>query len=242
LKAASEAQIRAAGAEPGFGSPVGLSVRPRLHDPGIWVIGDLSLPAGLNYVAGANQPDVHLVGVNYPRDFAVTTLADLAQANVGDPCPECRAGFEARRGYWLAHWQALADFEYADETGHPRPGSAGVGTALLAPILAAILAAQSPGQPTNWPAGLSPVDVYVIVLAAWEGLESWTRGLERRNVKVLVDDRTVSAGVKFSDADLVGAPVRVTVSGRSLEAGGLEVARRGEKAKVLSPDEVAALL
>lgn len=241
LRPADEGQIHAAGAEPGFGSPVGLRTRSLLTEPGLWVVGDLSLPAGSNYVAGANRPDTHLIGVNYPRDFAVTTLADIAAAKAGDPCPECQLPLETRMGFWVARWETLPSFRYAGEAGKPREGAIGLGTVFLMPLLAALLAPHDAGHGLRWPAGTAPVDVYVVVLAAWGGLTDWVVDLEGRGLVVLVDDRAASAGVKFADADLIGARVRITVSARSLAAGGVEVARSGEAPHVVPVADVAGL-
>ncbi len=242
LQPADEDQIRRAGAEPGFGSPVGLRTRIRPADPGLWVVGDISLPAGVNYVAGANRPDTHYTGVNYPRDFAVTTFADIAAARAGDPCAACRAPLEPKRGFWVARWEALPGFRYTDEAGKPQDGAGGLGTVLMLPLLAATLASSGPAQGPRWPAGIAPIDVYVVVLAPWEGLAAWADGLEHHGHVVLIDDRAASAGVKFADADWVGARLRVTISARSLAAGGVELDWRGEAPRVVPADAVLGLL
>ncbi len=242
LVPADERLIRAAGAEPGFASPIGLKVRAQPNDAGLWVVGDLSIPAGANYVAGANRPDTHLTGVNYPRDFVVTSLADVAAARAGDPCPECHSPLEGRTGFWVARWDPLPGFSYTDEGGRAQQGEGRVGTALLIPLLAALLTQQDPQRAPSWPAEIAPLDAYVVVLTPWEGLSDWVAALERRGLAVLVDGRAVSAGVKFADADLVGARLRITVSKRSLADGGVEVLRPGESPLVVSPEQAAALL
>jgi prolyl-tRNA synthetase len=223
LRPAEAGQIRSVGAEPGFASPLGLNVRPGLQGRGVLVVGDPSIAATPNLVAGANRSGYHMCGVNYPRDFAVSLLADICLAQAGDTCPACGHPLSPARGIWLASWQAQADaFRFTGEGGEARAGSLGIGSAFLEPMMAALLGSHAGEPGIAWPAHLAPIDVYVVVLADWAGLDSWVERLEQAGHGVLVDDRPLSAGVKFGDAELVGAPLRVTVSARSLAAGGLE--------------------
>ncbi|RME37116.1 MAG: hypothetical protein D6793_04720, partial [Thermoflexia bacterium] len=85
-----------------------LRVRPTPDGEGVLVIGDLSIRSGANFVAGANREGYHLMGVNYPRDFAVTRLEDVAQARAGLPCPECGAPLEKTTAALLASWNAVS--------------------------------------------------------------------------------------------------------------------------------------
>ena len=227
---AQEAVIRGAGAEPGFASPVGLQVRSPESPGGLLVVGDLSLLEGRAFVAGANKPGYHWMGVNYPRDFRVTILADIASARSADPCPVCGQPMSDEQGMVLAHWSTHAHaFDYADTSGGLSAGPAGIGTAFLDRLLAALLVAHSDERGMAWPRELAPYQIHVVSLGPNESAEPFVARLLEAGLIVLWDDRQASPGVKFADADLIGCPVRLTVSRRSIEKGGAEVSRRGGK-------------
>jgi prolyl-tRNA synthetase len=239
LRPATEGEIRAIGAVPGYASPVGLRVRPTREGEGALVIGDLSLRAGANFVAGANREGYHLTGINYPRDFAVTLLEDVAQARPRHPCPQCGAPLESVPGTVLASWwagRAVGPHLYADPGGALRPVAVGWCQAELEGWVAAVAETCRDEFGLLWPPALAPFDIHLVVLGkeepVREAAEEVCRHLPGR---VLWDDRDESAGVKFADADLIGCPVRLTVSRRSLEAGGIEVKARVEKERQIVP-------
>jgi len=239
LHPATEEEIRAIGAVPGYASPVGLRVRPAREGEGALVVGDLSIRAGANFVAGANREGYHLTGVNYPRDFAVTLLDDVAQARPGHPCPRCGAPLEAVLGTVLASWwadRATGPHLYADPEGSLRPVAVGWCQAELEGWVAAVAETCRDDFGFVWPPALAPFDVHLVVLGKEEAVrEAADEVCRRLTVPVLCDDRDESAGVKFADADLIGCPVRLTVSRRSLEAGGVEVKARAEKERRVVP-------
>lgn len=237
LEPALEEDVRNVGAEPGYGSPVGLDVRRALGDSGVLVVADRSIRKGSNFVAGANRHGYHLVGVNYPRDFAVTTVVDVAQAKAGHLCPRCEGTLVARAGIELGHCFKLGTHyaeavgaSYLDADGDEHPivmGSYGIGVGRL---MAAVIEEHHDDHGIIWPPALAPFDVYLLTLGTdqevWEQAEFFCARLEEAGLDVLLDDREESAGVKFTDADLVGCPVRATVSRRSLERGGVELKAR----------------
>ena len=239
LRPATEEEIRAIGAVPGYASPVGLRVRPTRDGEGVLVVGDRSIRAGANFVAGANREGYHLTGVNYPRDFAVTLLDDAAQARPGHLCPHCGAPLEAVPGTVLASWwadRAAGPHLYADPEGSLRPVAVGGCQAELEGWVAAVAETCRDEFGFVWPPALAPFDVHLVVLGKEEAVREAAGEVCRRlTVPVLCDDRDESAGVKFADADLIGCPVRLTVSRRSLEAGGVEVKARGEKERQVVP-------
>ncbi len=238
LQPASEKVIRSAGAEPGYASPIGLDIKTSFGDKGLLVIGDFSIEQGVNFVAGANKPGFHMSGVNYPRDFSVTLLADVALAKEGDGCPVCGEALKANRGIYLGGWQRLsASIRYTCEEGHDRYTHVGLGTLFLEPILSAILAEHQDDQGMTWPAKMAPFDVYLVELKCPQEAEEVARDLEAVGLGVLHDDREASPGIKFSDADLIGLPIRITVSRRSLEQGGVECAIRGKNTRQIVPLE-----
>ena len=225
---AEESVVRGSGAEPGFASPVGLKVRSPVSSEGVLVLGDLSLLEGRNFVAGANRPGHHLLGVNYPRDFRVTVLADIANARRADPCPTCGQPMVEEHGMVLAQWSTHVNaFEYSSASGGVSPGLVGIGTVFLDSVLAALLITHHDERGIAWPVGLAPYQVHVVSLGPKEIAEPLVTRLMEAGLTVLWDDREASPGVKFADADLIGCPVRVTMSRRSMEKGGAEVSRRG---------------
>ncbi|MCX7854824.1 MAG: His/Gly/Thr/Pro-type tRNA ligase C-terminal domain-containing protein [Anaerolineae bacterium] len=238
LRPATEGEIRSIGAVPGYASPVGLRVRPMREGEGALVVGDLSIRAGANFVAGANREGYHLTGVNYPRDFAVTLLEDIAQARSGHPCPHCSAPLESLPGTVLASWWAncAVPHSYADPDGALRPVAVGWCRAELEGWGAAVAETCRDEFGLVWPPALAPFDVHLIVLGKEEPVREAAEEVCRLLAgRILCDDRDESAGVKFADADLIGCPVRLTVSRRSLEAGGVEVKLRGGKERQVIP-------
>jgi prolyl-tRNA synthetase len=243
LRPATDEEIRAAGAEPGYASPVGLDVRETRDGPGVFVVADPSIEAGSNFVAGANRPGYHFTGVNYPRDFAVTLLADIAQAEGGHLCPHCDGTLTAESSIELGHCfklgthyaESVGAMYHDQEKGEEHPivmGSYGIGVGRL---MAAVIETHHDEHGIVWPPALAPFDVYLLRLGADEPVskqadEAYTR-LQEAGLEVLYDEREESAGVKFADADLIGCPVRATVSERSLRTGGVEVKARWAKKK-----------
>lgn len=239
LRPATDEEICAAGAEPGYASPAGLTVRETRDGPGVLVVADSSIETGGNFVAGANRPGYHLTGVNYPRDFSVTILDDIAQAQPGYLCPHCDGVLAAEHAIELGHCFKLGT-RYSDAVGvtysaeeGERPvvmGSYGIGVGRL---LAAVIEIHHDEHGIIWPSALAPFDVHLLTLSDSEAVhvqaEAVYAQLQEAGMEVLYDDREESAGVKFADADLIGCPVRLTVSKRSLKAGGVELKARWAK-------------
>jgi prolyl-tRNA synthetase len=244
--------VEAAGAEPGYGSPVGLDVRDSLDDAGVLVVADPSIEIGSNFVAGANRHGYHLVGVNYPRDFSVTILADIAQAKAGQLCLACGGTLVAESSIELGHCFKLGTHyaesvgaTYLDPEGKEHPivmGSYGIGVGRL---MAAVIEMHHDDYGIIWPPVLAPFDVHLLTLGTdeetQERAESFYAQLVGAGYEVLFDDREESAGVKFNDADLIGCPIRGTVSRRSLEKGGVELkARWADERQVVQPEQLVA--
>jgi prolyl-tRNA synthetase len=228
LDPAQESVIRKAGAEPGYGGPVNLPVKTDDESGVVLVIGDHMVEAGTNFVSGANKSGLHLRGVNYPRDFSVTLFADIAEAKEGYRCPECSESLEAGRGILLAWRQQLNKaFQYNAEDGRAQFGYASMGTLLLEATMAALIDVHADEVGIGWPTSLAPFDVYLVALKSSDEEDAACDALNAAGLRVLLDDRKVSAGVKFTDADLIGCPLRVTVSKRSVQEGGAEISLRG---------------
>lgn len=257
LRAAEEDEIRAVGAEPGYASPVGLTARARLaDDAGVIVVADRSIENSVNLVSGANEAGYHLTGVNYPRDFTVTLLADIAEATQGAACARCADGtLQIERAIELGHCFKLGTYysekmgvTYLNEHGKAQPvymGSYGIG---LDRLIAAIIEMHHDDYGIVWPRCVAPFDVHIVTLG--KQVEYQARGqalyeeLQQAGLSVLLDDRQERPGVKFTDADLIGAPLRLTISQRAAERGAVEAKWRheGDRFDIPLENTVAAVL
>ena len=256
----SEDEVAAAGFVPGSAGAVGLNERlPAARR--VRVIADDLLPREVNLVAGANKPDAHLLNVNYSRDWQADTVADIALAAEGSLCAapgdgesQCRTPMDLRRGIEMGQVFKLGTFyaeklgaTFLDAEGKQRPavmGSYGIGTERL---LAAIIEANHDERGIIWPAEIAPFQVHLVALQperqeVRSAAEELYDSLQSNGLAVLYDDREETPGVKFNDADLLGTPLRVTVSPRTLEKGSLEVKRRSEKESELVPLDSALSL
>ena len=241
LRLATEAEVIDAGIVAGSASAIGIS--------GIKIIADDSITSGANFVAGANKPDTHYRNVNYPRDFNVDLMADIARAHAGEGCPKCGSKLLSTRGIEVGHVFKLGTFLseklgalFVDPDGISRPiimGCYGIG---LDRLLAAAIEQNHDDKGIIWPMPIAPYHVYLCPLyletpQVMTTAEKLYADLEAQGLEVLFDDRKESPGVKFNDADLLGIPIRVTVSPRTLETNSVEIKRRSEKEAQLLPLE-----
>jgi prolyl-tRNA synthetase len=247
LSMAEQDVVEEAGIVAGYASPVGQKASFR-------TIADESVTMGSNFVAGANKAGHHLLNVNYPRDFAVDLLADIATVQDGDECSRCGAALGTTRGIELGHifklgtrYSELMGATFQDRGGHSQPlvmGCYGIGVGRL---MAAAVEQCHDDRGIVWPLGIAPYQVHIVALRGdaviVDTAESLYLDLGSAGYEVLYDDRDESAGVKFNDADLIGIPIRLTVGSRSLRAGGVEIGRRAsEKADVVPLPDVGATL
>ncbi len=245
LRLADEEEAAAAGIVPGFGSPIGLS--------SVRIVADDSVPSMRNLVAGANKGGFHLLNANYGRDFTAESVADIALAREGDTCPLCDGTLQSERGIEVGHIFKLGTFlsdrlnaAFLDERGVSRPpvmGCYGIG---IGRLLAAIVEYAHDDKGIIWPIQVAPYQVHICTLNPDKGdveivADNLYQSLLSRGLEVILDDRPASPGVKFNDADLIGVPLRVTVSPRTLAGGSVEAKWRSEKEPILIPvDEAAA--
>jgi len=241
LRPATEEEIRSTGAVPGYASPVGLS--------GVRVVVDDLIPASPNLVAGANQEGYHLRNVNYGRDYQADLVADITAAGEGDTCPNCGGRLHISRGVEVGNifklgtrYTAAMGCTFSDEKGLNQPvimGSYGIGVGRL---LACIAEEHHDDNGLIWPVSVAPYPVHMVVLGGKAGQpEAATAELDAHlqaaGLEALVDDRSESPGVKFNDADLIGLPLRLTVSERALKQGGVEFKLRASEEKFIVPME-----
>lgn len=214
-------------------------VGPQGNDA-LQVVADHRVRGRANWVAGANRADHHATGVNEGRDFTVDRYADVAVVEDGDRCPRCSGRLVVGRGIEVGHcfqlgtrYSAPLKTTFVDEDGTERPfvmGCYGIG---LSRIVASVAEQHNDERGLLWPRAVAPYDAVVVcanmdqpeVVAAAERVYD---AAIAAGIETLLDDRRVSAGVKFADADLIGLPVQVVVGKRGVARGVVEVrARRG---------------
>ena len=250
IRPASAEEIREAlGALPGSLGAVGtLPAGPGDHP----IIADEALRGRRGMYTGANIDDTHLRGVDVERDIAVGQWADLREVTAGEACVICGHPLEVERGIEVGHIFKLG-YKFTDMIGisvsgpdgkpvRPIMGSYGIG---VERAMAAAIEVHHDEKGIIWPVVIAPFEVVVVIAqqddaAVAAAGEQVYQALLAAGVEVIVDDRPVRAGVKFSDAELVGIPFRVTVGKRGLAAGTAELTDRATGLTVQIPlDELA---
>jgi len=220
------------GAEIGFAGPIGMKKSVR-------ILADHALRGITGAVAGANETDHHLVGIEQVRDLGNLAFADLRLARAGDRCPRCGEGvFDSHRGievgnifYLGTKYSAAMKATFLDVDGQDKPlemGCYGIGVTRTA---AAAVEQHNDANGILWPMSIAPAQVQVVPVkwtddrmrAAAEDLYA---KLQTAGIEVILDDRDERPGVKFKDADLLGIPLRVTVGGKGLDRGVFELKHR----------------
>ncbi|MBM3215029.1 proline--tRNA ligase [Candidatus Poribacteria bacterium] len=238
IRPARDEEIRAHGVTPGYASPIGA------RDTVIVV--DDSVRDMTNGVAGANRDGYHLRNVNFPRDFAADVLADIALVEDGCACARCGGRLRAARGIEVGNifrlgtkYSEAMEAVYLDAEGRTRPlimGCYGIGVGRL---LASAVEASYDADGIIFPYSIAPYHVHLLHVGkgdeAAQVAESLYREWTAEGVEVLYDDRDESPGVKFKDSDLIGLPVRVTVSERTLKQDAYEVKLRTEADREVVP-------
>lgn len=231
LRPATVEEIKARGMEAGYGSPLG--ARDAI------VVVDELVTRSPNLVAGANRVGWHVKNVNVPRDYAPDYVAEITNAREGDPCPKCGSPVKLRNGIEVGNIFKLGtDFTdafgsmYLGEDGERHPivmGSYGIG---LGRNVACVVEAHHDAKGIAWPDEVAPYPAHLVSIGAGrdrkvlETAEQLDALAKRSGREILYDDRDESPGVKLTDAELLGMPWILTVSPRSLAAGGVEVTRR----------------
>jgi len=229
------------GAPVGFAGPVGLNVR---------IVADHAVKSSANSVVGGNRLDTHLVDVNCPRDFQVEQFADLRNARAGDPSPRKDGILKTTKGIEVGHvfmlgtkYSQAMNASFLDPNGKEClavMGCYGIGIGRTA---AAAVEQNHDDKGIVWPFPIAPFHVHLISLgqsaAVIDTATTVYAALEAVGLEVLWDDRDERAGVKFNDADLIGAPYQVIVGDKGLAEGLLEVKSRNTGVKTkLAPTDV----
>jgi prolyl-tRNA synthetase len=204
VRTATAEEIVKSGAAAGYASPVGLK-------DALIVVDDL-IPQSQNLVAGANEYGYHLKNTNHGRDYSAEVIADLVQAEAGDPCKNCGNPLSVLSTIRLA---TRKEYDFQN-------------------ILLALAETYHDPKGLTFPHPTAPFDVHLMHVPGKEmdtrvKAEEIYQTLQHAGIPVLFDNRDERAGVKFNDADLIGCPIRVTAGEKSLKEGMVELKPRKEK-------------
>ncbi|HEX5564799.1 MAG TPA: proline--tRNA ligase [Sporosarcina sp.] len=198
------------------------------------VYADYGVEYIVNGVCGANEDGWHLVNVNPERDFAIEQYFDLRFIKEGDPSPDGNGSIQFTKGIELGHvfklgttYSGPMKATYLDENGKAQPyimGCYGIG---VSRILAAVAEQHNDANGLKWPKQLSPYDIHLVTInmkdeAQTNLSEELYHLLKSYRYEILHDDRDERPGVKFTDADLIGLPIRLTI-GKKADEGIVEV-------------------
>ena len=231
LRVATVDEISAVGAVPGYASPIGIERSKAL------VIVDWTVQMESGLVAGANEAGHHLLHTRYDRDYTADICADIASVYDDAICDFCGQPLQLKRGVEVGNifqlgtrYSEALNARYTDEQGKSQViwmGSYGIG---LGRLLACIAEEHHDDKGLCWPAAIAPYQVMLVSLAKNAEIKASAdqlyADLQSAGIEVLYDDRDTSPGVKFGDADLIGAPIRLTIGERSLKNGGVELKHR----------------
>ena len=235
------------GAPLGFAGPVGLK--------NVRILADHAVKGMRNFVVGANLADTHYVDANWDRDFTVNQFADLRNAQTGDPSPRGEGTLTLAKGIEVGQvfllgtkYSKSMNATILDDQGKERlaiMGCYGIGVGRTA---AAAIEQNHDEKGIIWPFPIAPFHVHLLPLS--QSTQTTNVAVQLYDelggagLETLWDDRDERAGVKFNDADLIGAPLQVIVGDKSLAEGLIEVKvrRSGEKLKIAPADLSRKLL
>lgn len=250
---ADDARILAAGAVPGYASP--LDVDPQT----VRIVFDRSAAESSNLVVGANEPDYHLKNFNFDRDMATVSeqvsVTDIALARAGDPGPLTGEPLLEKRGIEVGNifqlgtkYSAAMNCSFLDRNGKSHPmimGCYGIG---IGRSMAAVIEQSNDRFGPIWPFAIAPYQVHICALnynkeAVHELAERLYAELCDAGVETLLDDRNEKAGFAFNDADLIGIPFRLILSPKNIDAGEVEFKTRDGACKERIPiDRIVAVV
>ena len=237
LKFADDDAILAAGAVPGYASPIGIDGKK------VKVVLDRSIIESSNLVVGANAADTHYKNFNADRDLAGVEFitGDIATVRAGDPCPLSGEPLEMLRGIEVGNifqlgtkYSESMNCNYLDRDGKSHPmvmGCYGIG---VGRAMASVIEYSNDSYGPIWPMSIAPYQVQVCALdlnkpGVADAAEKLVADLEAAGIEVLYDDRGEKAGFIFSDADLIGIPLRVVISPKTLAESQVEFKKRGSR-------------
>jgi prolyl-tRNA synthetase len=215
------------GAEPGYIGPVGRD--------NLIIHADELLRDAQGMITGANRDGYHIRGLNLERDVKVEKFANLRRARVGDRCIKCDGDIAVHTALELGHifklgtkYSVSLRANFLDEKGQAKPiimGSYGIG---LERIMACACEQKGDERGAVWPISIAPFDIYITVLNPQEKnvaamAQEVTQMLTKAGFSIIIDDRDISAGIKFNDSDLIGIPIRVTVGPKGVKNNRVDI-------------------
>lgn len=232
----TDAELQRYGLVAGYASPIDVK--------GVTVVVDDSIASTTNLIAGANKPGYHLKNMNFPRDFKANVVTDISLACGEMTCVHCGGTLAEERGIEVGNifklgtkYSEAMNATYLSQKGRPQllfMGCYGIG---LGRLLASIVEANHDNDGISWPPAIAPYQVHLMHIGKGDEVrqraESLYTQLRAQGYEVLYDDRQESPGVKFKEADLLGMPLRLTISQRTLETDSVELKRRTEGEKEL---------
>jgi prolyl-tRNA synthetase len=228
------------GAPMGFAGPIGLKIR---------ILADFAIKEMKNMVMGANEKNKHVLNVNEGRDFQVEQYTDLRMITSSDPCPRCGGklvfgkGIEVGQVFKLGtKYSAALKANFLDTNGQETPiimGCYGIG---VGRVVAAIIEQNHDENGIIFPISVSPFEVIILPLEIHEAsvrkvADNLYQHLSNMGLRVFLDDRDERPGFKLKDADLLGIPVRATVSLRTLKSDSIEIKLRSKPDLKLLPTD-----
>jgi prolyl-tRNA synthetase len=238
LAFADDNEIRAVGCEPGFASPLAVDSTK------VKIIIDISVLESSNLVVGANEPDYHYKNFNFERDMTNSkdvVIADIATVRAGDPCPVTGEPLLEKRGIEVGNIFQLGtkytdamNCTVLDQDGKAKTlvmGCYGIG---VGRTMASVLEQNNDDFGPIWPITIAPFEVQLCALnpqkdGVGELCDKIYADLTAAGIEVLYDDRGEKAGFMFSEADLLGIPLRLIVSPKTVGEKQVEFKRRGSR-------------
>lgn len=245
IRLATSEELEKLGIIEGFVGPINLNIK---------LIADESVKDLHNFVVGANEKDYHYINANIGRDFDVEGFFDLATAKEGDPCPVCHTPLKQTTGLEVGHifllgtkYSKAMNANFVDRDGKEKPivmGCYGIGVSRL---ISAVVEQNHDDRGIIWPENIAPFKLHVLVLNTKDekamniGFEIYSKA-KQLGIDTLFDERDISAGMKFKDADLIGIPHRIVI-GKTIQEGKVEYSlRRGNQKDYYELTNIESLL
>lgn len=240
IREASDEEITAINAQPGYASPIGIERSNCI------VIADPSVVKASNLVAGANKEGYHYINSNYQRDFTADKIEDIALAEEGHPCPRCENPLEKKWGVTIGHLQNyVTDVEFLNKTGKPESIRTEIFKLQLFTLIGLIAAFNHNKYGIILPRCIAPWNLTILNLSKKKEMEEMAETLaetcSRFGLSTLIDARQMKPGQKFMEADLRGIPIRIVLSDRN--QGNVEVKERDRKTtNIMDPKQTEGFL
>jgi prolyl-tRNA synthetase len=198
-------------------------------------------------VTGANKKDKHLIGVVPGRDFSIKETADIRYITEEDLCPKCKKAIKLKRAIEIGHVFKLGTkysdsmkARFLDSDGKEKPfimGCYGIG---INRIMAAAIEQNNDKDGIIWPLSIAPYKVIIVSVnmedkEVMDASEKLYNELVDNGIEVLYDDRNISAGIKFKDADLTGIPFHIVIGSKNIKRSIVEIKERSSGAKKETP-------